>query len=113
MTENGWGLLEGEDVKKVYLLSKEVSSIFKNQELLTQKAELFKALGDETRLKIIGILAVRDSCMCEIVDALNGANSTISHHLKLLERGGVITSRKEGKFTVFQLNKAVLSLIGK
>ena len=111
MSVKDWILLNEEDIKTIYEQSKETDPIFHNEEELVKKAELFKALGDETRLRIIGLLAVRDSCMCEIVAALNGANSTISHHLKQLERGGVISSRKEGKFTIFHLNKAVLTYI--
>lgn len=68
-------------------------------------AAFFKALGDETRLKIIALLTVDDLCMCEIVDGLAGASSTISHHLKIMEKGNVIMSRREGKFTIYSLNQ--------
>lgn len=111
--KNEWILLEDKQVKEFYRKVTNVALLSDNDEILKEKAELFKALGDETRLKIIGMLAVRDSCMCEIVAGLDGANSTISYHLKLLERGAVVKSRKEGKFTVYQLNKAVLEIIGR
>lgn len=68
-------------------------------------AEFFKALGDETRLRIIGLLMIQDMCLCEMTSALDAASSTITHHLKLLERGGVIESRKEGRFTVYHLKR--------
>lgn len=76
-----------------------------NDDQLLETAEFFKALGDETRIRIIGMLSVDDLCMCEIVSGLQIPTSTISHHLKLLERGKVIQSRKEGRFTVFSLNR--------
>lgn len=70
-----------------------------------EKADFYKALGDETRLRIIGMLLIDNLCMCEIVDGLDIPTSTISHHLKLLERGKVIRSQKEGRYTVYYLNK--------
>lgn len=113
MTEkNKWILLADKQVKEMYRKSTNIALIYDDADILKEKAEFFKALGDETRLKIIGMLAVRDSCMCEIVAGLDGANSTISHHLKILERGAVVKSRKEGKFTVYHLNKEVLGIIG-
>lgn len=71
-------------------------------------ADFFKGLGDETRLKIISLLWIEDMCMCEIVAGLNGASSTINHHLKIMEKGGVIESRREGKYTIYHLNKEKL-----
>lgn len=67
-------------------------------------AEVFKAFGDETRLKLISFLTQAPACLCEMVDALGVANSTLSHHLKLLERGDVVKKEKVGKYTVYQLN---------
>ncbi|WP_010174568.1 ArsR/SmtB family transcription factor [Bacillus coahuilensis] len=65
--------------------------------------------ADETRLKIISLLWIDDMCMCEIVEALNGANSTISHHLKIMEKVKVIISNREGKFTIYSINKEKIS----
>lgn len=68
------------------------------------KVLLFKALGDETRLKIIGVLKIQESCLCELVAGLSVPASTLTHHLQILERGGVIQSRKEKKYTIFSLS---------
>ncbi|MBM4760854.1 metalloregulator ArsR/SmtB family transcription factor [Bacillus sp. B15-48] len=89
---------------------KEFPMIVNNAEL-ERNASLFKGLADETRLKIIALLSRQDLCMCEIVAALDGANSTISHHLKILEKGGLIESRREGRFTVYQVNKDTTTVI--
>ncbi|WP_379969759.1 ArsR/SmtB family transcription factor [Ectobacillus sp. sgz5001026] len=94
-----------EEAKAVVQQSAINVPLLKNNEQLLETAEFFKALGDETRIKIIGMLSVEDLCMCEIVSGLQIATSTISHHLKLLERGKVIQSRKEGRYTVYNLNK--------
>lgn len=79
-------------------------------------AEVFKAFGDETRLKLISFLTQAPACLCEMVDALDVANSTLSHHLKLLERGDIVKKEKIGKYTVYQLNdthtvKVLLTLL--
>ncbi len=75
---------------------------------IRQRAQLFKGLGHEVRLRILGLLAVQELCTCEIVAALEGATSTIAHHLRILEEGGLITSRRVGKFTIFKLNNDLL-----
>ncbi|QSF42449.1 ArsR/SmtB family transcription factor [Paenibacillus tianjinensis] len=80
-----------------------VLPVLNNEEGLRNKALLLKALGDETRLRIIGILKVQDSCLCELVSGLVIPASTLTHHLQILERGGVIQSRKEKKFTIFSI----------
>ncbi|QQE78220.1 helix-turn-helix transcriptional regulator [Alicyclobacillus sp. SO9] len=78
---------------------------------LEQLALFHKALGDETRLRIIGILLVQDACLCEIVEGLHTPTSTINHHLKILERGGVIHGRREGRFTVYGIDRSKLNRI--
>ncbi|MDR4161974.1 metalloregulator ArsR/SmtB family transcription factor [Bacillus paranthracis] len=94
-----------EETKEVVQRSEKNLSLLTNEEKLVETAEFFKALGDETRIQIIGMLSVEELCMCEIVSGLQIPTSTISHHLKLLERGKVIQSRKAGRYTVFSLDK--------
>ena len=73
-----------------------------------RRVKLFGALGHEVRLRILGLLAVQELCTCEIVAALEGAASTIAHHLRILAEGGLITSRRVGKFTIFRLNNDLI-----
>ncbi|WP_233096222.1 helix-turn-helix transcriptional regulator [Alicyclobacillus sp. SO9] len=54
------------------------------------------------------MLLVQNVCLCEIVEGLQIPTSTINHHLKILERGGVIKGRREGKFTVYSLDETKL-----
>jgi DNA-binding transcriptional ArsR family regulator len=75
---------------------------------IRRRAQLFKGLGHEIRLRILGLLAVQELCTCDIVAALDGATSTIVHHLRILAEGGLIKSRKVGKFTIFRLNNEAL-----
>ncbi len=78
--------------------------ILNDEIVLKKRAALFRALGNEVRLNLLGLLAVREMCTCEIVEATEGANSTIAHHLRILTEGGLVDSRKDGKFTIFKLN---------
>ncbi|MRN52723.1 metalloregulator ArsR/SmtB family transcription factor [Paenibacillus sp. LC-T2] len=91
------------EMSEVIRQSLVVLPILNDEDLLRNKALLFKALGDETRLKIIGILKIQETCLCELVSGLGIPASTLTHHLQILERGGVILSRKEKKFTIFSL----------
>lgn len=78
--------------------------VLADERQLKGRALLFQALGNETRLKILGLLSVRELCTCDIVEALGAAATTIAFHLRILGDAGLITSRKTGKFTLYQLN---------
>jgi DNA-binding transcriptional ArsR family regulator len=66
-----------------------------------RKSKVFKALADEIRLRIMGILAVREMCVCEVMIALGLTQPTASHHLGILENVGLVKSRKEGKWVFY------------
>jgi ArsR family transcriptional regulator, arsenate/arsenite/antimonite-responsive transcriptional repressor len=73
-------------------------------------ASLFKALGDETRLSILGFLInKKDSlCVCHIEDYVKALSQpTISHHLRLLREAGLVTAERKGTWVHYSLNKAV------
>ena len=71
-------------------------------------AEGFKALADSTRLHIIHLLMIRgEMCVCEFINLLDLTQSNISFHLKTLKYAGFITSRKEGKWMHYSLNRKV------
>lgn len=106
-----WELKSNEQMKSIRQKAEEKLPVIIDEHQLEDTANLFKGLADETRLKIISLLWMEDLCMCEIVAALNGASSTISHHLKIMEKGCVIQSRKEGKFTIYSVDKVKLTTI--
>lgn len=83
--------------------------ILADDKLIKQRARLFQALGNETRLRILSLLSVQELCACDIVEAMEGAPSTMAHHLRMLEDGGLITSRRVGKFTVYSLDEDLLA----
>ena len=67
----------------------------------------YKALGDETRLKILEMLSEREMCVCEIIDRLELTQPAISHHLKILRQAGLVTDSREGKWIYYTLNDGV------
>lgn len=69
-------------------------------------AEFYKALGDETRLKIIQMLAEKEMCVCEVIDRLNLSQPAISHHLKILRQAGLVQDTKEGKWVYYALKES-------
>ena len=72
---------------------------------LKHAAEYLKAMGEETRLKIISFL-IRDSyCVCELVDFLQMSQPSISQHLKRLKETGIILEEKRGRWSYYSLNK--------
>ena len=70
--------------------------------------EIFKAVSDETRLRIINLLLVSEEsiCVCEIVDSLEEPQYNISRHLKLLKSVALINEKKEGRWKYFSLTKS-------
>jgi len=69
-----------------------------------RKGKFFKALADTTRLRILGLLAVREMCVCEVMVALDLTQPTASHHLRILENVGLVKDRKEGKWVFYALH---------
>lgn len=76
-----------------------------------KQGRFFKALADRTRLRILKLLGVREMCVCEVMVALDLTQSTVSHHLGLLENAGLVKGRKEGKWVFYRI--ANLDLIDK
>lgn len=74
-------------------------------------ALIFKALSDENRLEIINILLEGELCACHLLDHLQISQSTLSHHLKLLNHANLIEVRKEGKWSYYQINVVQYNLI--
>jgi len=63
---------------------------------IQMKAEILKALAQPTRLKILECLRGCEKCICEIVPAISGEQSNISRHISLMQKSGLLTSRKDG-----------------
>ena len=66
--------------------------------------EFCKALADDTRQQILGLLKESEMCVGDIVAAFDMSQPTISHHLGILKRLDLVTSRKEGKQVFYTIN---------
>jgi ArsR family transcriptional regulator len=64
---------------------------------------IYKALSDETRLKILKLLEKGELCVCDIVSAFNTSQPKISFHLSTLKEAGLITDRKQGKWSYYSI----------
>ena len=81
-------------------------------QLRQMKADLLKALGQPTRLKILELLAEGERCVCEIAPHFPTSFSVVSHHLSVLEQAGVVVSRRDGRWMRYRLaDDSVLELL--
>lgn len=71
--------------------------------------EFAKALADETRQKIMALCCCQQRNVSEIVEALNVAQPTVSHHLKILKNAGLVSVERRGKEMLYALNQERLA----
>lgn len=74
------------------------------EECVMDLSQIFKALGDPTRLKIIYSLSREELCVCDIADLLEMNQSAISHQLRVLRNLRLVKYRKEGKSAIYSLD---------
>lgn len=70
---------------------------------LKSTVRITKALADPQRLRILMMLRGGERCVCQIVEALALAPSTVSKHLSLLDAAGLVGSRKQGRWIYYRL----------
>ena len=75
-------------------------------------ARLFHALSDETRLRILDRLRRGERCVCQLTDALDAAQSRLSFHLRILKDAGLVTDRREGRWSYYAADPVVLAEAG-
>jgi len=73
--------------------------------------ELFKALSDPTRRRIIQLLREKDMTPTEILEKINVSQPTLSHHLDILKRANLIEGEREGQFIKYSLNMSVFEML--
>jgi len=96
------------DKKKV----KETVKTIPRQEDIGQIADIFKALSDPSRLKIVLALLNQEHCVCDIAVICNQTESAISHQLRILRALKIVKNRREGKIIYYSLDDDhVISLI--
>lgn len=65
--------------------------------------ERFQAVAEETRLRIVQLLAGGERCVCELQEDLDAAQSRLSFHLKKLKDAGVVSDRRQGRWVYYSL----------
>lgn len=80
-------------------------------ELALNYALIFKALGDDTRLKIIEILSCGELCACDILESFHITQPTLSYHMKILTECGLVSSKKEGSWIRYGLNTEIIESV--
>jgi DNA-binding transcriptional ArsR family regulator len=96
------------DVCEVFNPDKQVVEIMKDNKLkedvIYELAELFKTIGDPTRIKILYALKERELCVCDLSELLEMSPSAISHQLRVLRNNKLVKFRKEGRSVYYSLD---------
>ena len=73
--------------------------------------QIFKALADTTRLRILALLANNEVCVCHIHDSLGLPQPTVSRHLAYLRRSGLVTARRDGVWMHYRVSRSLDPLL--
>jgi ArsR family transcriptional regulator, lead/cadmium/zinc/bismuth-responsive transcriptional repressor len=100
--------MKKDDVCEVYCYDEEKVAIRKadlEQQKTLPVAQIFKALADDTRIKVAYVLSQEDElCVCDVANIVGCTTATASHHLRLLRNQGLAKYRKEGKLVFYALD---------
>ena len=80
-----------------------VAAEFPAEDEVRHSAEVFAALGDPTRLRILSALAVEELCVCDIAAVTHTSQSAVSHQLRILRQLNLVAYRREGKRAIYRL----------
>jgi ArsR family transcriptional regulator, arsenate/arsenite/antimonite-responsive transcriptional repressor len=72
---------------------------------------IFRALGDETRLRLLEQLHSGEQCVCDLTDELEASQSRLSFHLKTLKDAGLVTDRREGRWVYYAINREAFEML--
>ena len=98
------GICDAEDASKYAIELRQLANEVANARTAKARSRFFKALADETRLRILSLLEVREMCVCEVMVALGMTQPNASHHLGILENVGLVKRRKEGKWVYYSVS---------
>jgi DNA-binding transcriptional ArsR family regulator len=83
---------------------RKVASQMVSDETRMRMAELFKAMGDPGRVRILEALGLSEFCVCHLAELLDMSSSAVSHQLRVLRAARIVKFRKEGKNVVYSLD---------
>ncbi len=81
-----------------------IAAAMPDEDAIIDLAELFKAFGDSTRIKILTALSVSELCVCDLSKTIGMTMSAVSHQLKILKTAGLVSVRREGKASFYALS---------
>ena len=81
------------------------------EQVYLDTAKLLKAISEAKRLRIVDMLSCGELCACEILEAFQITQPTLSHDMKVLIDAGLVRCRREGKNIYYTLDKAALTAL--
>lgn len=72
-------------------------------------SKVMKAISDPNRMKIIDILSCGSQCACDILEHFDITQPSLSHHMKVLEKAGIISVTKKGQWHHYELKEAFVA----
>ena len=102
------------DADKARARTRKLASLMKNIEIEgpEREVDVFKAVADPSRLRILKLLKEGELCVCEIMTALKKPQSSTSHHLSILKEAGLVKERRDGKWSYYRLaDGAVIEML--
>lgn len=81
-----------------------IKNTLHGEETIYDLSQVFKALGDPTRLKIIYVLSKNSLCVCDIAYLLDMTQSAISHQLRILRNLRLVKSQRKGRLVIYSLD---------
>ena len=105
------------DVCEIFNSNEDVVSRVKGrmptEDEYSELSEFFKIFGNPTRLKIISLLSIEDLCVCDICEALDLNQTTVSNQLRILRANNIVKYQKEGKMARYSLTDLHIEMIYK
>ena len=77
-------------------------------------AQMFKALGDPTRVRLLSMIAAQsggEACVCDLTEPVGLSQPTVSHHMKRLVDAGLVTREQRGKWAYYAIVPEILSML--
>ena len=94
---------DAEDTEEHESLLRKLTDEYLGQFDFKDRAHLFNALAEESRLKILALLTFREMCVCELTAALDMTQPNLTYHVKKLENVGLVGHEKRGKWVYYSL----------
>jgi len=104
-----------EDTCEVFCFNPEAVEQVRNRVLpedeVTYMADIFKVLGDRTRIRVLQALLQKELCVCDLSVVLDLSTSAVSHQLRVLRNARLVKNRREGKNVYYAIDDGHVALL--